>query len=228
MRFAKNPEDTQIAVQLIKDLTEFMNSDDLVRMAVQCPELDFPIIIPFIKVAHLSSETILREIERVLQSNEQFVSNSSHEIKITHADIPSGVGNKCPSVDLDRFLSEKPRIINIQNKNYLCYARALVTAKTRLQKHDKWGGIRKGYKIQEQLAIALHHQANVPIRECGINDVKLFQIVMEDLQIHVVSKEHFNSNIYQGPEAENKIYPYYHDKHCDIITSMPVFLNRNY
>ena len=65
---------------LIKDLTEFMNSDDLVRMAVQCPELDFPIIIPFIKVAQLSSETILREIERVLQSYEQFVLVSSHEI----------------------------------------------------------------------------------------------------------------------------------------------------
>lgn len=213
---------------LIIDLTEFMNSDDQVRMAVKCPALDFPIIIPFINVAQLSSETMLREIERVLESYEKFTLDSSHDNEITYVDIPSGTGKKCISLDFDRFLSEKQCIISIQNKDDVCCARALVTAKARLEKHDKWDGTRKGYKIQEQLAIVLHHQANVPIRECGIDDIKLFKVVMKDLQIHGVSKEHFNSNIYQGPEAENKIYLYYHDQHYDIITTMPAFLNRNY
>ena len=52
---------------LINDLTKFMKPDDLVRMFVQCPELDFPITIPFMKVAQLSTETLLKEIELVLQ-----------------------------------------------------------------------------------------------------------------------------------------------------------------
>jgi hypothetical protein len=51
---------------------------------------------------------------------------------------------------------------------------------------------------------------------------------MNDVQIHVVSKEHFNSIIYQGPEAVSKIYLYFHDEHYDVITSMPAFLNRSY
>lgn len=51
---------------------------------------------------------------------------------------------------------------------------------------------------------------------------------MTDVQIKVVSKQHFNSIIYEGPEAESKIYLYHHDEHYDVITSMPAFLNRNY
>ena len=88
---------------LIMDLTEFMNSDDQVRMAVKCPTLDFPIIIPFINVAQLSSEKMLREIERVLQSYEKFTLDSSNDNEITYVDIPSGTGKKCISLDLDRF-----------------------------------------------------------------------------------------------------------------------------
>ena len=52
---------------LIKDLAEFIKPEDLVRMPVQCLELDFPITIPFMKVAQLSTETLLKEIELALQ-----------------------------------------------------------------------------------------------------------------------------------------------------------------
>ena len=79
---------------LIKDLTEFIKSEDLIRMSIPCPELDFPITIPFMKVSQLSTETLLKEIERVLQSYEQFVLDSSLEIDITHVNMPSGAGRK--------------------------------------------------------------------------------------------------------------------------------------
>ena len=123
---------------LIKDLTEFMKPEDLVRMSVQCPELDFPITIPFMKVAQLSTETLLKEIERVLHSYEQFVLDSSLEIEITHVDMPSGAGRKHKYINLDRFLSEKQCIIRIQNRDELCCARALVTAKARLNQTENW------------------------------------------------------------------------------------------
>ena len=137
--------------------------------------------------------------------------------------MPSGAGRKDKYANLDRFLSEKQCIIRIQNRDELCCARALVTEKARLNKTENGDGIRKGYTIR-----ALHHQANVPMRKCGIDDVKLFQKVMNDVQINVVSKEHFNGIIYEGPEAEIKIYLYHHDEHYDVITSMSAFLNRSY
>lgn len=58
---------------IIKNITEFMEPSDLVRMSVQCPELDFPISLPFMKLSQLNDERFLTEIERVLQSYEQFV-----------------------------------------------------------------------------------------------------------------------------------------------------------
>ncbi|CAG2245162.1 unnamed protein product [Mytilus edulis] len=214
---------------LIKDMTEFMKTDDLIRMSIQCPELDFPITIPFMKVAQLSAETMLREIERVLQSYEQFVLDSSLEIEITHVDMPKGSGRKsCKFVDIGRFLKDKKCIIQIQNTDELCCARALITAKANIDKHPKWEDIRKGRLIQKQLAIELHEKANIPLKACDLEDIKQFQSVMNDCQIHVVSQQHFNGIIFQGPEAEKKIYLYHHNEHYDVITSMPAFLNRSY
>lgn len=54
-----------------------MDSRDLVRLTVQCPELDYPISLPFMWVAQLSSDRLLSEIERVLQSYEEFVVDQS-------------------------------------------------------------------------------------------------------------------------------------------------------
>jgi hypothetical protein len=43
------------------------------QVTLECPDLDFPIRLPFIQMNQLTSELLLTEIERVLQSNEQFV-----------------------------------------------------------------------------------------------------------------------------------------------------------
>lgn len=85
-----------------------------------------------------------------------------------------------------------------------------------------------GLNIQRTLAEELHNIANVPLRQCDLNDVKTFQSLLPGFQIHIVSKECFNAIAYQGPEAEEKIYLYHHNNHYDVITTMSGFLNRNY
>jgi hypothetical protein len=45
---------------------------------------------PFMKVSQLLVETLLQEIERVLQSNEQFVLDDSLDIEMTHVKLPTG------------------------------------------------------------------------------------------------------------------------------------------
>ncbi|CAG2256487.1 unnamed protein product [Mytilus edulis] len=79
---------------IINKITEFMTSTDLIRMSVQCPELDFPITIPFMNVSQLSVDTLLHEIERVLQSYEQFVLDEFLEIEITHVEFQRVVPEK--------------------------------------------------------------------------------------------------------------------------------------
>jgi hypothetical protein len=54
-------------------VTKGMQEEDLVQVTLECPDLDCPIRLPFIQMNQLTSELLLTEIERVLQSNEQFV-----------------------------------------------------------------------------------------------------------------------------------------------------------
>lgn len=94
--------------------------------------------------------------------------------------------------------------------------------------NKKWNMIPSGLSIQRTLAEELHNIANVPLRQCDLNDVKTFQSALPGYQINIVSKESFNAIAYQGPEAEKKIYLYHHDNHYDAITTMSGFLNRSY
>ena len=98
----------------------------------------------------------------------------------------------------------------------------------RVQNHPQWNNIRQGHKIQEQLARDLHSKAGVPLTVCTLDHVKQFQMVLPDFQIHILSKEHFNAIIYQGPEGGIPVYLYYHDEHFDVITKVTGFLDRSY
>ncbi len=198
-------------------------------MTVQSPSLDYPIVIPFIRTPELTVDRFMAEIERVLQSNEDFVIDESLMFEVTLVDMPNGGAQKrCKYVDTGRFLEDKRCVIRIQNDDDLCCARAIITAKAKLDKHEKWENIRKGYEPQGHLAKELHEAACVVPGECGIEDIKKFQNVLVDYQINAVSGEHFNSIIYTGPQADKKVYLYYHDNHYDVITSMSAFLGRSY
>ena len=131
---------------LFEELTKGSKSEDLVRLTVQSPSLNYPIVIPFLKIPQLTVDRFMAEIERVLQSNEDFVIDSGLIIEVTLVDMPSGgVGRRYKFVKMDKFLMKKRCIIRIQNDDDLCCARAIVTAKAKVDKYEKWENIRKGY-----------------------------------------------------------------------------------
>ena len=118
-------------------------------------------------------------------------------------------------VNFERFLTEKKCIIQIKNKDDLCCARAIVTAKAKIDEHRGWESIRKGCTIQRSLAEDLHRQAGVPLTKCGIDEVKLFQNVLTGYQILVASEDHANSIIFRGPPANQQICLFFHDGHYE-------------
>lgn len=52
--------------------------------------------------------------------------------------------------------------------------------------------------------------------------------MIEDYHIVILSAEHFNAIIYEGPKKDKQIYLYLHQNHYDIITSVSAFLGKNY
>ncbi|VDH97143.1 Hypothetical predicted protein [Mytilus galloprovincialis] len=110
----------------------------------------------------------------------------------TSTRLPSGgIGKRCKYVDLEKTLNEKRCFLQIQNKDDLCCARAIMTAKARLDGHEKWNSIRQGRKLQGESAKELHNKAGVPFRRCGVEEIKSFQRILDGYQIHVVSKRAF-------------------------------------
>jgi hypothetical protein len=133
---------------------------------------------------------------------------------------------------LEKMLIKKKCIIPIENKrDSMCCARAIVTAKARLENHAKWEAIRKGLKIQGLLAKELHQLAGVDQDVgCGKHEWDKFQAVLAPrYQLVVVSRNYFNSVIYNGiQDCEKQIYLYHADNHFSVITSMTAFLSKNY
>jgi hypothetical protein len=194
---------------ILTDVTKGIQEKDLVLVTLECPYLDFPIRLPFMQMNQLTNELLLTEIERVQQSNEQFVLDHCVQLNITHVSFPKGgTGKRCDYVDTERFLKEKRCIIQIQNKDDMCCSRAIVTAKAKIDGHEQWNYFRQSRRIQEELEFELHTKAVVPLHQCGIEDVNTFQRFLVGYQMHVISREHFNGIVYHGPTAEQKIYLY--------------------
>jgi hypothetical protein len=75
-----------------------MQEEDLpvVQVTLECPDLDFLIRLSSMQMNQLISELLLTEIERVLQSNEQFVLDHCVQLNITHVSLPKGgIGKRC-------------------------------------------------------------------------------------------------------------------------------------
>ena len=205
-----------------------MAPHDQVRLILNSHQLDKPISLPFLQRDRLTPERFLAAVERVVQSNEQFTLDDSVNVNVVHVEMPQGSGRKRRDVvNLESYLRKKDWIVQIKNKDDLCCARAIIVAKAKYNKDPKYKSIvdhRRG--MQTRLAQELHETSGVPLGPCGIPEVKKFQAALPVYQLNVASKEHLNTLIYSGPEAEKHLYLYHHDNHYDVITSMPAFLAR--
>ena len=221
--------------RLIEDVTEGMNPADQVRFVLQSDQLQFPISIPFCRLEELTVEKVLSNVEKVVQSNEDFRLNDTVTINLIHVEMPRGSGRrKRVTLNIRDHLKKKKSVIPINNKDHLCLARALVVSIARIEKDRRYNQIKDARgRIQHKRAFDLHQAANVPLGPCGLNEVKLFQHYLVQYQIIVVSGDQNNAIIYPpeppaNPNPEKSIYLYYQDNHFDVITKLPGFLNTNY
>lgn len=104
-------------------------------------------------------------MSRMLNSSEKLEMNDSFQLSFTHVrKAPSGSGHKRKMkpgyTNPETFKRFKHSVITFKNEDELCCARAIVTAKAKLDDHPKWHGFQKGTKIQNDQAILLHITKN--------------------------------------------------------------------
>ena len=223
----------RIFEQLLNDVTHGMREDDLVRFVLRSDQLDKPISLPFMPLSRLTPERVFSQIERVVQSHQDFRLNESVIVDIVHIEMPKGSGKrKRDNIDLESYLESKRSIVRIKNKDDLCLARALVVAIANIDKDSRYKLLADSRRpAQRNAAHELHQKAGVPLGSCGISEVKQFQKYLPEYEINIVSMDQGNSIIYpeQPCVVETKrICLYLHNNHYDVITTMPGFLSRSY
>ena len=77
---------------LLEELKEGMAPNDKVRFILRSEQLDTPISLPFMAVEQLTTERVYSQIERVIQSNQEFRLNDTVIIDINHVVAPEGSG----------------------------------------------------------------------------------------------------------------------------------------
>ena len=218
----------EIFEYLLKAITKDIPAHDQVRFVLRSPQLEYPISLPFLPLSRLTTERVLAEFERVIQSNREFRLNDSVQVNLVHVEMPNGgTGTKRSEINLEKHLAKKGSVIRIQNKDDLCLARALVVSIAKIENDSRYKSIADHrWPLQTRLANDLHQKAGVPVGPCGLDEVKRFQKYLSEYQVNIVSKDHQNSILYSGPEKDKKIYLFLHDNHYDVITSMPAFFAR--
>ena len=173
------------------------------------------------------AQMMMQQISNILNSNENFAIDDSFHIEVSHirdSGVGSGSRGQRPSTQpIEQFLRDKKSVVRIQNDDELCCARALVTAKA----YRDWGSrdphykdIIRGDAFQRNMAKTLHRQARVPEGPCGLGELELFQIVLTEYQIVVVSADHGYQIIFKGPRQPDhkllcliKVQDHYHVCH---------------
>ena len=123
----------EIFQQVLDETIGGVPPQDQVRFVLHSNQLEYPINFPFMAPNRLTTERILAEFERVIQSNKEFRLNDTVEINVIHVSMPmGGGGTKRSEVNLEKHLDKKKSIIRIRNEDELCMARALVVAKAKL------------------------------------------------------------------------------------------------
>ena len=224
----------KIIHHLLEEVKEGMAPNDQVRFILRSEQLETPISLPFMPVERLTTERVYSELERVIQSNQEFRLNDTVTIDLNHVVAPVGSGRKKRTTyNIDDFLSEKGSVVRIRNKDDLCLARALVVARAKKDNDPRYRYIKNSDRpLQREKAFDLHEAANVPLGPCGLNEVALFQQYLTDYQIVIISGDHNNSIIYPPPSSGTDEKPhltlYLHDNHFDVINRVPGFLCRSY
>ena len=128
----------QIFCFKVKEQCEFrMPLEDKIRVMVRSSALKAPISTRLIPSVQMTSNKVLGEITKILQSNEEIPLDQSFTIDIIGVKAPTGSGKSLQVLDYSKDTLLKKSIITIRNKDNLCCGRALAVGKAIADSHPK-------------------------------------------------------------------------------------------
>ncbi|PFX12181.1 putative DNA polymerase [Stylophora pistillata] len=180
-------------------------------------------------------DALLLQLSNMLNLKWNFEMDDSFQLSFTHVRAPpSGQGRKRNHKpghnDPRHFKKLKHSIVVITNDDDLCCARALVTAKAKVDGHPNWQAFRKSYKLQHTAAVDLHLESGVSRGPCGYDELEAFSKTpsLYDYQILLVDATRGYEVVSYGPPSPKQLVLLYEQNHYDVITSLPGFFGTSY
>ncbi|XP_055355347.1 uncharacterized protein LOC129600792 [Paramacrobiotus metropolitanus] len=202
---------------------------DRVRLRIDSRHFNRPLYTSLTLRSELSVKRWMTDIQRVLNSHEEFVIDDSFQITAQHTQLPSGRCVKDVPVLLKRRLMKMQSVVIVNGDDDLCMARALVMGKALADKNSKrFRSLRKGKREITKLAKLLILRAGLPERSFGLSDIPAFEKVLKGYRIIVVSIDHANAIVHKGQKHKKHIILLHHDGHFDLLKSLPAFFKRSY
>lgn len=218
-----------------------VQENEYVRLHLESTYLDIPIWIPPMLKSQLTVERWMEEVERVLNSQQQFLLDDSFLIEVDFTESESGRCVTNVPVLLRNKLLKLRCVLPIRNSDDICLARALVVAKTyadhthERKKREKktklvsYQRLHQRKKEQTKAAKKLIKRAGLEERAFSIADIPRFEEVLTDYQIIVVGTAQLNCIIYKSvARKKKKILLLLHSNHFDVLKSLPAWFRKSY
>ena len=179
-------------------------------------------------------DEMLAQMARMLNSNEDFQLDDSFQLTLTHVQSgPRGSGKrkrKPGHTNPETFKRMKRTVVTIKNKDELCCARAIVTAKAKVDNHPHWCDFKDGRKRQQQAAVTLHQEVLLPYGPCGFEELTKLSLApsLFDYELVLVDATRGYSVTSYGPSRDKQLVLLYDHGHYDVITSLPGFFGSSY
>ena len=146
----------KLVTEIETDLPDFSHRS---RLVLNAPSLNYPIHIPFHPACDFNADLILNEIERVLNSNENFDISDSVKVNILSVSLPVMGGYKLGGIqnrtvpDICSFAKQKKSIITIRDTSDSndCLLRALAVGVALVERKDS-GRYKHLSRVESQTA----------------------------------------------------------------------------
>ena len=208
-----------------------------VRFSLIAPDMEHEIWIPFLPPSQLTVDRVMMAIEKVLQSQSQWLLTGPMRILFVHAPLPAGQAPMPLSraaTKLVDFLRQKRSLLPIPvSPRGCCLPRAIAVAVALAEKHPLAKRLSVGsLRLQFRLAGSLMRRAGVD-PECntgGPADWAAYQAVLKPrYSLVVVSRDSFNSVVFNGlPESSRQVCVYHVENHFHVIKKLPAFMGAAY
>ena len=185
---------------------------------------DKAIGISFRRKDQLSSDIVLKVLEKVIQSNAKFNAYDKLIINVDRVHMPSGNGGgvKAKGRTLNNMSHIKRSIVTVKSRNN-CLAHALVIAIAKLENDPNYTAYTKGWKIKTKVNELLTTTKINLSNGGGLQELQKFSDHFQNYRIVVYSGLNSNDIMYDsGLVGKQTIYLLYdaEHKHYNVITNI--------